>query len=190
MERCCRARGGRIAIVSRGCSRDPPPVLILFGSPRSYVMPNGMLWAIVQRLPQAEDPLLRTVEFSKSGIPVRRKDELLKVILDACEEGSKAYLEELQSKKAGLGAGANTGLLVPSGVVVPSISQDLASGLDGNPSASLSRPSASIWATGSVHSTCWFCVLRLSALISSLYRRHRSHSGRLNSSWKYYQPLR
>jgi hypothetical protein len=124
--------------------------------PRSYVMPNGMLWAIVQRLPQAEDPLLRTVEFSKSGIPARRKDELLKVILDACEEGSKAYLEELQNKKAGLGAAANTGLLVASGVVVPSItSQDLASGLDGNLSASISRPSASIWATGPVNSTCW-----------------------------------
>jgi hypothetical protein len=108
-------------------------------------MPNGMLWAIVQRLPQAEDPLLRMVEFSKSGIPARRKDELLKVILDACAEGSKAYHEELESKKV-----ASAGLLVPSGIVVPSIrSQDM---VDGNSSAPITKPSSLIWATGSAYS--------------------------------------
>lgn len=68
-------------------------------------MPNGMLWSIVQRLPQSEDGLLRTVDYSKSGIPTRRKDELLKVILDACREGSEAYALSMQAKKAASGAG-------------------------------------------------------------------------------------
>lgn len=112
-----------------------------------------MLWAIVQRPPQAEDPLLRMVEFSKSGIPARRKDELLKVILDSCGEGSKAYDALLESKKADLG---NPGLFVPAAAAVPSISvdQELASGMNPEASAFLSRPSATIWSTGLASSEC------------------------------------
>ena len=113
-------------------------------------MPNGMLWAIVQRLPQAEDPLLRMVESSKSRIPIKRKDELLKVILDACQEGSTAYARALQKKKADLGLDASSGL---ASSVAPQTSSmdvdDSVSGASRLSSISLARPSKSLWASGS-----------------------------------------
>lgn len=113
-------------------------------------MPNGMLWAIVQRLPQAEDPLLRMVENSKSGIPAKRKDELLKVILDACQEGSEAYARALEKKKADLGLNSTSQLSLPS-AAPQSGSMDVddpATGATRLSSISLARPSTSIWASG------------------------------------------
>lgn len=113
-------------------------------------MPNGMLWAIVQRLPQAEDPLLRMVESSKSRIPIKRKDELLKVILDACQEGSEAYARALQAKKADLGLDATLGLA--SSVTPQTSAMDVdvpESGASRLSNISLARPSTLLWASGS-----------------------------------------
>ncbi|KAJ9125250.1 hypothetical protein QFC22_000205 [Naganishia vaughanmartiniae] len=110
-----------------------------------YVMPNGMLWSIVQRLPQSEDGLLRTVDYSKSGIPARRKDELLKVILDACREGSEAYAAAVQAKKAASGAG----LLPDEESVERMISMDLdiSKNSDHTFNATALQPSTSIWSS-------------------------------------------
>ncbi|GHJ85735.1 hypothetical protein NliqN6_2137 [Naganishia liquefaciens] len=111
-----------------------------------YVMPNGMLWAIVQRLPQAEDPLLRTVEASKSRIPIKRKDELLRVIFDACQEGSEAYARALQRKKAELGLDATAGSATKplTGMDV----EETATSASQSSNISLSRPSRLLWASG------------------------------------------
>jgi hypothetical protein len=108
-------------------------------------MPNGMLWAIVQRLPQAEDPLLRMVENSKSGIPAKRKDELLKVILDACQEGAEAYARVLRKKKAESGLNANSSSSLPSGATQTG---DMDVDAPAPSIIPLARPSASIWASG------------------------------------------
>jgi hypothetical protein len=113
-------------------------------------MPNGMLWSIVQRLPQSEEGLLRTVDYSKSGIPARRKDELLKVIIDACREGSEAYAAAMQAKKAASGAG-----LLPDEESVERmipIDLDISRNSDQNLNAIALQPSASIWNTRSASS--------------------------------------